>query len=178
MAYTLHQYPTHSHCREGDAHVALAASGMATDAQALAESARRECRAHWYIYDSPVNVGRLVAGLAREAHETERARIVPYAVDLLVAGYDEGRPCLYNVGPAGVYGSYHACAVGREAGKARRLLEESVGGDGLRGEGEGEAAPSMAGLKRLARTVLKALMLTGAFDLYIVARLVSHRRYD
>ena len=150
-------------CREGDAHVALAASGMATDALALAESARRECRAHRYIYDSPVNVGRLVAGLAREAHETERARIVPYAVDLLVAGYDEGRPCLYNVGPAGVYGSYRACAVGREARKARRLLEAWIDGGGLRrGEGEGEAAaPSMAGLERLAGTVLKALMLTG-----------------
>ena len=84
----------HSH-REGDAHVALAGSGMATDALALVETARRECRAHRYIYDSPANVGRLVMILAQEAHETERARIVPYAVDLLVAGCDDaaaGRP--------------------------------------------------------------------------------------
>ncbi len=136
--------------------MALVASGMATDALALAEAARRECLAHRYIYDSPINVGRLVTKLAQQVHETERARIVPYAVDLLVAGVDGeagGRPRLYNIGPAGVYGSYRACAVGREADKARRvLMEAELGGAGGGG---------MAGLRRLAGTVLRALMLTG-----------------
>lgn len=155
--------------RHGDAHVALAGSGMATDALALVEGARRECRAHRYIYDSPVNVGRLVVKLAQAVHETERARIVPYAVDLLVAGYDGpsggGGACLYNIGPAGVYGSYRACAVGREAGKARRQLQQLLQ-EQKEQEQEGggnEGPPSLAGLKRLAERVLKALMLTGGW---------------
>lgn len=147
--------------------MALVASGMATDALSVVESARRECRAHRYIYDSPANIGRLVAKLAQEVHETERARIVPYAVDLLVAGYDDGTgPCLYNIGPAGVYGSYRACAVGRDAAKARRLLQAYV--EGVDNGGGGVTQPSMAALQRLTRAVLKALMATGAcIDMYV-----------
>ena len=140
----------------GDAHVALAGTGLATDALALAEVARRECLAHRYVHDSPLRVGRLVTRLAQEVYDTERHRIVPYALDLLVAGCDsEGGPCLFKVGPAGVIESFRACAVGRRAEQARAYLlghlEEPHAGD---------SAADDPGLRRLATTVLRALLNT------------------
>lgn len=144
----------------GDAHVAMAASGMATDALALVEVARRECLSHRYIYDSPLNVGRLVGRLGQEVYDTERHRIVPYALDLLVCGYDEstgngGGPCLYNVGPAGIYESFRAYAVGRQAEEARNYLKEHLEElEGGKKEGKG------VGLKRLTTLVLEALVKT------------------
>jgi len=140
----------------GDAHVALAGTGLATDALALAEVARRECLAHRYVHDSPMRVGRLVTRLAQEVYDTERHRIVPYALNLLVAGCDsEGGPCLFKVGPAGVIESFRACAVGRRAEQARAYLlghlEEPHAGDSAAGH---------PGLRRLATTVLRALLST------------------
>lgn len=142
----------------GDAHVALAGSGLATDVLALAEVAGRECLAHRYVHDSPLRVGRLVARLAQEVYDTERNRIVPYAVDLLVAGFDasgDGGPCLYKVGPAGVVESFQACAVGRGAEGARAYLVAHLGDVVATSSRQRE-------LHHLATTVLRALMLTVA----------------
>lgn len=142
----------------GDGHVALAGSGLATDVLALAELAGRECLAHRYVHDSPLRVGRLMARLAQEVYDTERNRIVPYAVDLLVAGFDrgsDGGPCLYKVGPAGVVESFKACAVGRGAENARGYLLNHL-------EDFSSVASSQQEreLRHLATTVLRALMLT------------------
>lgn len=141
----------------GDTHIALAGTGLATDALALAEVARRECLAHRYVHDSPLRVGRLVTRLAQEVYDTERHRIVPYALDLLVAGCDVERgPCLFKVGPAGVIESFRACAVGRRAEQARAYLlghlEEP--------HASGDSAAGHPGLRRLATTVLRSLLST------------------
>ncbi|EWM23962.1 proteasome a type [Nannochloropsis gaditana] len=144
------------HC---DKNIALAGTGLATDVIALADLARNECRAHRYIHDSPLRVGRLTNLLAKEIHDTERHRILPYAVDLLVAGYDfeddtggRGRPGLFKIAPAGVIQSFRACAVGRGAEAAHAYLSEklqvSLAGDGNDGKS----------LREHATVVLQALV--------------------
>jgi 20S proteasome alpha/beta subunit len=106
----------------------LAGTGLATDVLALVEVARRECLAHRYVHEFPLRVGRLVTLLAQDVYDTERHRIVPYALDLLVVGYDrQGGPCLFKVGPAGVIESFRACAVGRRAEQARAYLLARLG---------------------------------------------------
>lgn len=78
-----------------------------------------------YIYNSPIRLGRLMSLLQKDVsgpparskcgataciinnalshailqiYDTERNRIIPYAVDLLVCGADEGGTFLYNIG--------------------------------------------------------------------------------
>jgi len=140
----------------GDAHVAVAGTGLATDILALVEVARHECLAHRYVHESPLRVGRLVTRLAQDVYDTERHRIVPYALDLLVAGYDpQGGPSLFKVGPAGVIESFRACAVGRRAEQGRAYLL------GRLGEPQAsEPGASHPGLRRLATMVLRALLMT------------------
>eukprot|EP00624_Nannochloropsis_granulata_P006300 evm.model.NODE_4650_length_26121_cov_23.177099.5 len=140
----------------GDAHVALAGTGLATDVLALVEVARRECLAHRYVHEFPLRVGRLVTLLAQDVYDTERHRIVPYALDLLVVGYDrQGGPCLFKVGPAGVIESFRACAVGRRAEQARAYLLARLGEPHATESGAGHP-----GLRRLTTTVLRALLST------------------
>lgn len=90
------------------------------------------CDACRYIYNSPIRLGRLMSLLQKDVsghathparskcgataciinnalshailqiYDTERNRIIPYAVDLLVCGADEGGTFLYNIGAWGV----------------------------------------------------------------------------
>merc|ERR1711920_478161 len=47
-----------------DDHMCIGISGLTADARVLAEYMRNECLNHRYIYDAPMNVGRLVAQVA------------------------------------------------------------------------------------------------------------------
>mmetsp|Transcript_17881 Transcript_17881/g.32447 ORF Transcript_17881/g.32447 Transcript_17881/m.32447 type:complete len:114 (-) Transcript_17881:29-370(-) len=44
-----------------DDHMCIGIAGLTADARVLAEYMRNECLNHRYIYDAPMNVGRLVA---------------------------------------------------------------------------------------------------------------------
>merc|ERR1711865_946884 len=52
-----------------DNHLAIGIAGLTADARVLAEYMRNECLNHRYIYDSPMNVGRLVAQIADKSQQ-------------------------------------------------------------------------------------------------------------
>ena len=72
-----------------DDHCGIAIAGLVADARVIAKYMRTECINHRYVYDSPMQVGRLVLQLADKAQVgTQRAGSRPYGVGVLTVGVD------------------------------------------------------------------------------------------
>merc|ERR1719276_620379 len=86
-----------------DDHMCIGIAGLTADARVLADYMRNECLNHRYVYDSPMNVGRLVAqiGDKSQAKTQNSSGKRPYGVGLLIAGCDEQGPHLYSTWPSG-----------------------------------------------------------------------------
>merc|ERR1712217_479547 len=100
-------------------------SGLTADARVLAEYMRNECLNHRYIYDAPMNVGRLVAQVADMSQQkTQSASKRPFGVGLLVTGVDEKGPHIFETCPSGNFFEYHAMAIGGKSTSAKTYLEK------------------------------------------------------
>jgi len=109
-----------------DNHLCMGIAGLTSDARVLAEYMRNECLNHQYIYDGPMNVGRLVAqiGDKSQAKTQNSSGKRPYGVGLLVAGFDEKGPHLFQTCPSGNYFELYAMAIGGRATSAKTYLEK------------------------------------------------------
>jgi len=54
---------------------------------------------------------------------TQSGGVRPFGVSLLVAGYDDDGPHLYQVDPSGIYFGWKAAAIGKNSKNARSFLE-------------------------------------------------------
>jgi len=108
-----------------DNHMGVASSGLIADARVLCQYMRTECLNHKFVYETPMQTGRLVAQLSDKAQVyTQKAEKRPYGVGLLVAGFDKTGPHLYQTSPAGVYYEYKAQAMGARSQSAKTYLEK------------------------------------------------------
>ena len=108
-----------------DDHCGIAIAGLVADARVIAKYMRTECINHRYVYDSPMQVGRLVLQLADKAQVgTQRAGSRPYGVGVLTVGVDATGPHLYEVMPSGQYLEYKGMAIGARSQAARTYLEK------------------------------------------------------
>merc|ERR1711879_518762 len=108
-----------------DDHMCIGISGLTADARVLAEYMRNECLNHRYIYDAPMQVGRLVSQVADMSQQkTQNSSKRPYGVGLLVAGVDEKGPHLFETCPSGNFFEYHAMAIGGRSNAAKTYLEK------------------------------------------------------
>jgi len=108
-----------------DDHMAIGISGLTADARVLAEYMRNECLNHRYVFDAPMQVGRLVAQVADKSQQkTQNASKRPYGVGLLVAGCDENGPHIFETCPSGNCFEYYAMAIGGRSTSARTYLEK------------------------------------------------------
>eukprot|EP00958_Prasinococcus_capsulatus_P030308 scaffold8046_cov444-Prasinococcus_capsulatus_cf.AAC.3 len=131
-----------------DDHVGIAMSGLTADGRLLSKFMRNECINHSFVYESPMQVGRLVLEVADKSQvNTHRSWKRPYGVGLLIAGYDktgtrltsgERRPeapaisvrpgCrahIYQTCPSGNYYQYRAIAIGARSQAAKTYLERT-----------------------------------------------------
>jgi 20S proteasome subunit alpha 6 len=109
-----------------DDHMCIGIAGLTSDARVLAEYMRNECLNHTYVYDTPMNVGRLVAQIGDKSQvKTQNSSGKrPYGVGLLVAGYDEKGPHLFQTCPDGNYFEYFAMSIGGRSTSAKTYLEK------------------------------------------------------
>ncbi|CAE8638620.1 unnamed protein product [Polarella glacialis] len=108
-----------------DEQMCIGISGLTADARVLAEYMRNESLNHQYIYDAPMNVGRLVAQVADKSQQkTQSASKRPFGVGLLVAGVDDKGPHIFETCPSGNYFEYYAMAIGGRSTSARTYLEK------------------------------------------------------
>jgi len=108
-----------------DDNMCIGIAGLTADARVLAEYMRNECLNHRYVYDAPMNVGRLVSQVADKSQtKTQNSSKRPYGVGLLVAGVDEKGPHLFETCPSGISNEYYAMAIGGKSTSAKTYLEK------------------------------------------------------
>jgi 20S proteasome subunit alpha 2 len=106
-------------------HVGVTYSGMGPDFRVLVRKGRKAAQAYALTYKDSQPVSQLVREVASVMQEfTQSGGVRPFGVSLLVAGYDDDGPQLYQVDPSGAYWAWKASAIGRNAINAKTFLEK------------------------------------------------------
>lgn len=109
-----------------DNHVGVAIAGLTADARVLSRFMRTECLNHKYVYEEPLALSRLALSVADKCQiSTQRASKRPFGVGLLIAGYDNTGPHLFQTCPSGNYYEYIAMAIGSRSQGAKTYLERT-----------------------------------------------------
>jgi 20S proteasome subunit alpha 2 len=105
-------------------------SGMGPDFRVLTRMARKETQTYYRTYKESAPVSQLVRETATTMQEfTQQGGVRPFGVSLLVAGYDESGPSLYQVDPSGSYFAWKASAIGKNMVNAKTFLEKRYSDD-------------------------------------------------
>ncbi|KAI9012485.1 nucleophile aminohydrolase [Phycomyces nitens] len=107
-----------------DDHMGIGIAGLTSDARVLSNFMRTEAMRSKMLYDRPLPVQRIVAAIADKAQvNTQQYGRRPYGVGLLVIGYDETGPHLFECSPSGTCFEYHAMSIGARSQSAKTYLE-------------------------------------------------------
>lgn len=107
-----------------DDNMGLALAGLAPDARLLSNHLRSLSMRQQYLFDRPLAVNAAVASIADKAQaNTQQYGRRPYGVGLLVAGYDEKGPHLFEFLPSGSMLEYVGSAIGARSQAAKTYLE-------------------------------------------------------
>ncbi|XP_006818177.1 proteasome subunit alpha type-1-like, partial [Saccoglossus kowalevskii] len=88
---------------------------------------RTECLNSRYSFDTSLPISRLVASVGNKSQiNTQRYGRRPFGVGLLVAGYDEMGPHVYQTCPSANYFDCKAMAIGSRSQSARTYLERHM----------------------------------------------------
>lgn len=88
---------------------------------------RQECLNHKYTFDDKHPVGRLMTKLGNKMQvSTQRYDRRPYGVGLLVAGYDDQGPHIFQVCPSANFYNCKAMSIGSRSQSARTYLEKHL----------------------------------------------------
>jgi 20S proteasome subunit alpha 6 len=108
-----------------DSHMGIAIAGLTADARYLTKFMRTECLNHRYVFGGPLQTQRLVQKIAdKSQHHTQQYGKRPYGVGLLVIGYDQTGPHVFETDPAGNFFDYKAQAIGARSQAAKTYLEK------------------------------------------------------
>lgn len=110
-----------------DSHLGVSISGLTADARALSRFMRTECLNSRFAYDSPLPVSRLVSMIGNKSQiPTQRYGRRPFGVGLLIAGFDDQGPHIYQTCPSANYFDCKAMAIGARSQSARTYLEKHL----------------------------------------------------
>eukprot|EP00301_Raphidiophrys_heterophryoidea_P011653 c17812_g1_i1.p1 GENE.c17812_g1_i1~~c17812_g1_i1.p1 ORF type:complete len:237 (-),score=64.44 c17812_g1_i1:107-817(-) len=100
-------------------------SGMGPDFRVLVKKGRKVAQTYYRTYHEQIPVAQLVRELATVMQEfTQSGGVRPFGISLLVAGFDEKGPHLYQVDPSGSYWPWKASAIGKHMVNAKTFLEK------------------------------------------------------
>jgi 20S proteasome subunit alpha 2 len=106
-------------------HIGLVYSGMGPDSRVLIKKGRKIAEQYFRVYKERIPVAQLVRDMANVMQEyTQSGGVRPFGISLLVAGYDETGPHLYQVDPSGSYWAWKASAIGKNMINANTFLEK------------------------------------------------------
>jgi len=110
-----------------DTHVGISIAGLTADARLLSKYMRTECYNSHFAYGCSLPIARLVAMVGNKSQiPTQRYGRRPFGVGLLVAGYDEQGPHIYQTCPSANYFDCKAMAIGARLQSARTYLERNL----------------------------------------------------
>lgn len=110
-----------------DNHLGISIAGITADARVLSRYMRQECLNYKYSNDTVYPVSRLIMNVGNKMQScTQRYDRRPYGVGLLVAGYDDQGPHIYEVLPSANYFNCHSMSIGSRSQSARTYLEKHL----------------------------------------------------
>ncbi|CAH1798592.1 unnamed protein product, partial [Owenia fusiformis] len=110
-----------------DEHIGISIAGLTSDARTLSKFMRNECMNSRYAYETALPVSRLVAMIGNKSQvPTQRYGRRPFGVGLLIAGYDEQGPHIYQTCPSANYFDCKCMAIGARSQSARTYLEKHL----------------------------------------------------
>ncbi|KAG9335602.1 hypothetical protein JZ751_004367 [Albula glossodonta] len=82
-------------------HIGMVYSGMGPDYRVLVRRARKLAQQYFLVYQEPIPTAQLVQRVASVMQEyTQSGGVRPFGVSLLIAGWDEDRPYLFQSDPS------------------------------------------------------------------------------
>lgn len=108
-----------------DDHAASVAAGLLADARVLMQQSRVRAQMHRITYSEPIdiwNLGRLVGN--RMQLITQYGGLRPFGVTLIIGGVDKSGIHLIESDPSGTLFEWKACAIGRGAVLANKILNQ------------------------------------------------------
>ncbi|CAE7859611.1 PAB1, partial [Symbiodinium sp. KB8] len=100
-------------------------AGVGPDSRVLIRKAQKKAQAYYLTYGETIPVLQLVREIAAVMQEfTQSGGVRPFGVALLIAGFDEDGPQLYQVDPSGAYFGWRASAIGKNSTNAKTFLEK------------------------------------------------------
>eukprot|EP00128_Syssomonas_multiformis_P013934 Colp12_sorted_trinity150504_noHs@8044 len=110
-----------------DEHIGIAIAGLTSDARVLSKFMRNECLNSRFVYDSLLPVSRLVTAVGDKTQVcTQRYGRRPFGVGLLVAGYDDLGPHIFQTCPSANYYDCKAMAIGARSQSVKTYLERNL----------------------------------------------------
>lgn len=110
-----------------DIHMGMTIAGLTADARMLSRYMRTECLNYKYTHDALLPLNRLISKLGNKMQVcTQRYDRRPYGVGLLVAGYDDQGPHIYQTCPSANFFDCKAMAIGARSQSARTYLEKNL----------------------------------------------------
>ncbi|XP_034668524.1 proteasome subunit alpha type-1 [Drosophila subobscura] len=110
-----------------DDHLGISIAGITADARVISRYLRSECLSYKHSYGSAYPVSRLITNLGNKMQTTtQRYDRRPYGVGLLVGGYDEKGPHIYQVTPSATFYNCKANSIGSRSQSARTYLERNL----------------------------------------------------
>jgi len=110
-----------------DNHLGISIAGLTADARILTRFMRNECLNNVYSYNALMPISRLVSLIGTKSQiPTQRYGRRPFGVGLLVAGYDDLGPHLYQTCPSANYYECKSMAIGARSQSARTYLEKNL----------------------------------------------------
>lgn len=112
--------------------VGVVYAGTVPDYRVLVKRGRKKAQEYYKFYRDPIPVSQLVREEAAVMQEfTQSGGVRPFGVSLLIAGYDDTGPQLYQVDPSGTYFGWKASAIGKNYQNKKTFLEMRYTGDDM-----------------------------------------------
>lgn len=110
--------------------VGVTYAGMVPDSRVLIRKGRKAAMQYYGTYRELIPVGQLVREEATVMQEfTQSGGVRPFGISLMMAGYDDSGPQLYQVDPSGAYFGWKASAIGKNHVNAKTFLEKRYNED-------------------------------------------------
>lgn len=111
-------------------HIGMVYSGMGPDYRLLVRQARKMAQNYYLTYREPIPTAQLVQRVATVMQEyTQSGGVRPFGVSLLICGWDNDRPYLFQCDPSGAYFAWKATAMGKNSINGKTFLEKRYSED-------------------------------------------------
>mmetsp|Transcript_15456 Transcript_15456/g.19140 ORF Transcript_15456/g.19140 Transcript_15456/m.19140 type:complete len:242 (-) Transcript_15456:1066-1791(-) len=110
--------------------VGVVYAGLGPDYRVLLSRARKRAQVYYRKYQDDIPVLQLTRQTAQVMQEfTQQGGVRPFGVSLLIAGFDEEGPQLFQADPSGAYFQWKATAIGEGFMNAKSFLEKRFSDD-------------------------------------------------